>query len=174
MTARNQFAMTVGFVVLLSAGAVMAQTPIPPQPADFATSAAQSDQYEIWAARDAITQSQDAGVRAFAQDMIQDHTRSGEDLRQAATASALPPPPAAMSSDQAQMLSALQSLRGADFDKAYARQQVLAHTQALAVEQSFATAGSDPNLRKVAQMGVPMIQHHLQRARQLSAALGAS
>jgi putative membrane protein len=174
VTAYNRFAMTVGLVAVLSAGAVMAQTSISPKPADFAMSAAQSDQYEILAARDAITQSQDPSVRGFAQDMVQDHTRSNEDLRQAVTASGLPPPPAAMSSDQALMLSALQSLRGADFDKAYARQQVLAHTQALAVEQSFVTAGSDPNLRKVAQMGVAMIQHHLERAQQLSAALGAS
>ena len=157
----------------LSAGAALAQTAIPPAPADFAMSAAQSDQYEILAAQDAITQSQNASIRAFAQQMIQNHTKSSADLRQAAAASGMKPPPPAMSSDQALMLSALQSLRGADFDKTYARQQVLAHTQALAVEQSFATSGSDPNFRKVAQSGVPMIQHHLEMAKQISAALGA-
>ena len=48
-----------------------------------------------------------------------------------------------MSSDQAMLLSGLQSLRGADFDKAYARQQILAHAQAIAVEESFANSGAD-------------------------------
>jgi putative membrane protein len=172
MTACIRLAMAAALVATLGAGAAVAQTAIPPAPADFAMSAAQSDQYEILAAQDAIAQSQTASIRAFAQQMIQDHTRSSDDLRRAATASGLKPPPPAMSSDQAQLLSALQGLRGADFDKAYARQQVLAHTQALAVEQSFATGGADPNLRKLAQTGVPMIQHHLETAKQISAALG--
>jgi putative membrane protein len=165
---------TMAGLVALLAGSAAAQTPIPPTAADFALSAAQSDQYEITAAQDAVVQSQNPQIRAFAQEMIQDHTRSSASLRQAATASGLPPPPQAMSSDQASMLSALQSLRGADFDKTYARQQVLAHNQAVAVAQSYATAGSDPNLRKAAQSAVPMIQHHLAEAQQISTALGGS
>ena len=95
--------------------------------------AAQSDQYEIQAAEDALGQSQNPQVRAFAQRMIADHTRSGEAVRQAAMASGLTSPPPAMDSDQAALLAALQSLRGPDFDRTYAKQQVLAHEQALAV-----------------------------------------
>lgn len=157
-----------------NAAAQTAQTAIPPAPADFAMAAAQSAQYEIEAAQLALAQSHDASVRAFAEQMIQDHTRGREAIGQAAQASGLPRPPPAMSSDQASMLGALQSLRGADFDKAYARQQVLAHSQALAVEQSFAASGADPNLRKVAQTDVPMIQAHLDRANRLVATLGTS
>jgi len=66
----------------------------------------------------------------------------------------------------------LQSLRGPDFDKTYAKQQVLAHRQALAVEQSFASAGADANLRRVARSDAPMIEHHLEMAQQMRAALG--
>jgi putative membrane protein len=106
--------------------------------------------------------------------MIDDHTRSGEAPRRAAMASGLPAPPAAMSGDQAALLSSLQSLRGTDFDRAYARQQVLAHTQALDVERSFATAGNDPNLRAVAGSAVPMIRQHLEMAERLRAAVGGS
>jgi putative membrane protein len=163
-------ALAVGFV----ASAAMAQTPIPPSAPDFAMAAAQSDQYEIQAARDAITQSQNPQIRAFAQQMIADHTRTSDSLRRAALASGLPAPAQAMSSDQATMLSALQGLRGADFDKAYAKQQVLAHTQALAVEQSYASAGMNPNLQAVARSGAPLIQHHLEMARQIHDALGGS
>jgi putative membrane protein len=72
------------------------------------------------------------------------------------------------------MLSALQSLRGSDFDHAYANQQILAHDQALAVEQSYATAGTNPNLVAVAKSGVPLIQHHLEMAQQIRSALGGS
>jgi len=159
---------------IAGASTAIAQTPIPPSAKDFAMTAAQSDQYEISAAQDALAQSQNPQVRAFAREMIQDHTRLSEGLRQAATASGRKPPPPAMSSDQAAMLSALQSLRGADFDKAYARQQILAHQAALDVEHSFADGGTDPNLRRAAQSSLPTIQHHLDMAQQLKAALGDS
>jgi putative membrane protein len=165
---------SIALVATLSAGTARAQTPIPPAAADFAMSAAQSDQYEIHAAQDAITQSQNPSVRAFAQAMIQDHTRTSASLRQAAVSSGLTPPPPAMSSDQAAMLAALQGLRGADFDKTYARQQVLAHHQALAVDQSYANAGTDANLRKAAQSAVPVIRRHLSMAQALSTGLGGS
>jgi len=149
------------------AASAAAQTPIPPSAKDFASAAAQSDQYEIEAGRDAITQSQNPQIKAFAQQMIDDHTRASESLRQAVFASAITPPPEAMSSDQAAMLSALQSLRGSQFDRAYANQQVLAHDQALAVERSYAAAGTDPNLVAVAKSGIPMIQHHLQMVQRI-------
>ena len=72
-----------------------------------------------------------------------------------------------MSGDGAKLLSQLQSLRGADFDKAYARQQVLSHESALVVEQDYATSGSDPGVRRAAQSAVPIIQRHLQMAQAL-------
>ena len=158
--------------VAVGCGGAGAQTPIPPLPQDFVAAAAQSDQYEIMAAHLAVVQGQDPRVRTFAEEMIRDHTRLAEALRQAAVSSGLPPPPPAMSSDQAALLSGLQGLRGAEFDKAYARQQDLAHTQAAAVEESFADVGADPNLRKAAQSALPTIEDHLKRARQLRAAVG--
>ena len=158
----------------VSATQAQAQTPIPPAPKDFVMAASQSDQYEMLAASVAAVQSQDPRVKAFAEEMVRDHTRLAGELRQAAAASGLPPPRPGLSSDQASLLSALQSVRGRDFDKAYARQQVLAHAQALAVEESFAADGSDPNLQKAALSALPTIQHHLEMAQQLRTDLGGS
>lgn len=149
-----------------------AQTPIPPSPQNFVLAASQSDQYEILAAHVAEAQGQDPRVRAFAQQMVRDHTRLSDDLRQAAQASGLQPPSSGLSSDQAALLGSLQSLRGAEFDRTYARQQGLAHAQAEAVEGSFAGAGADPNLRKAAQSALPTIQDHLKMARQLQIEIG--
>ncbi len=151
-----------------------AQTPIPPSPKDFALATLQSDQYEILAAHVAEVQGQDPRVQAFAKDMIQDHTRLTGDLRQAALASGLQAPGSGMSSDEAALLSSLQSLRGLEFDKAYVRQQVLVHSQAVAVEESFGDAGTDANLRKAAHAALPTIKDHLKEAQQLRAALGGS
>jgi putative membrane protein len=164
----------IALAMSLGASAAMAQTAIPPSAEDFAMAAAQSDQYEIEAGRVAVTQSQDPRVRAFGQRMIDAHAQTSESLLQAVAASVLPAPPPAMSSDQAAMLSALQSLRGPAFDQAYARQQVLAHDQALAVEQSYAAAGTDPNLQAAARASVPVIQHHLEMARALRDDVGSA
>jgi putative membrane protein len=148
--------------VIVGGHGALAQTPIPPSPNDFVMAASQSNQYEILAARVASVQSQDPRVRTFAQKMIQEHTRLSQDLRNAAVASGLRAPDSGMSSDQAMLLSGLQGLRGRDFDKTYARQQELAH--AVAVAESFATAGSDPDLRKAAQSALPSIREHLKMA----------
>jgi putative membrane protein len=179
MTKRFKAAVFIGgvasaAVVTAATAQALTRTPIPPGPKDFASDAVQASQYEIEAAQIAQTQSQTPNVRAFAQEMIDDHTRSQAAMRQAAAASGLPAPPLAISSDQARLLAALQSVRGADFDKLYARQQVLAHTQALAVEQSYASSGPDGALRHAARSDLPMIQHHLEEAKALVEALGAS
>ncbi len=158
----------------LAGTAAHAQTAIPPSPKDFLAAASQSDEYEIQAGHTAQAQSRDPRVRAFAEQMIRDHTQTREALGQAAAASGMAPPWPAMSADQARMLGSLQSLRGTDFDQAYARQQALAHAQAVAVQGSFASAGADPNLRRAAQAGLPTIQGHLEMARQLSRQTGAS
>ena len=146
--------------------------PPPPMPTrDFVQAAAESDAFEIREAQTAVAQSQDARIRAFAQQMIQDHTRTTQALQQAAATAGLPPPPMALSGDQAMLLSALQGQRGPDFDKTYVRHQVLGHTQALTVERGYADGGSDAAVRRAASSAVPIIQHHLDEARRLCAAM---
>lgn len=162
--------------VLTTASATLAgetQAPKPPAASDFALMAAQSDEYEIQAGRTAAVQAVDPRVRAFAKQMVEDHLRARQELGEAAIAAGLQAPPPALSGDQAMLLGALQSQRGSQFDRTYMRQQVLAHQQALAVEQTYAAGGSMSALREAAVSAVPLIQHHLQMARTLDAALSA-
>ena len=154
----------------LAAAPAWAQ-PKSPSPDDFANAAAQSDQYEIQAGRVALIQGMNPRVKMFAQHMIDAHLQTSAALLDAVRASGLKPPPPIMGADQARMLSALQSMKGADFDKAYATQQVNAHVAALVTEQGYARDGSDPNLRRAAQATVPMIQQHLRMTRELEASL---
>ena len=164
----------MSLTMIVGGHVAQAQTPIPPSPKDFAMAVSESDRYEVLAVDLATVQSQDPRVRTFAQDMIRDHTRLAEALRQAIGASGLAQPEPGLSSDEALLLGSLQGVRGPDFDKAYARQQELVHAQALAVVDSFAAAGAEPNLRGAARSALPTIRDHLDRARQLRAALGGS
>ena len=162
----------VVFAATFASSAAVAQPPMSAQ--DFVSAAAQSDQFEIQAGRVAAVQAIDPRVRSFAQQMVDEHTRTSRTLEEAAAASGLPPPPKSVGGDQQRMLNALQSLKGAEFTRTYVKQQVMAHTQALVVEQGYAASGADPNLRQVAQSAVPLIQHHLEMARQLRSAVGGS
>ena len=155
---------------MLSAAPAWAQ-PKPSSPDDFANAAAQSDQYEIQVGRVALIQGMDPRIKAFAQQMIDAHMQTSAALLDAVRASGLKPPPPIMGADQARMLSALQSMKGADFDKAYATQQVNAHVAAMVTEQGYASDGSDANLRRAAQAAIPAIQQHLGMARELEASL---
>jgi putative membrane protein len=157
MMANRRVLEAIALTVILGGRGAQAQTPIPPSPKDFVMAASQSDQYEILAASVALVQGQDPHVRTFAQEMILDHSHLSEELN-----------------DQAMLLSSLQSLRGRDFDRTYARQQELAHAQAEAVEDSFAMAGTDSNLRKAARSALPSIRDHLKKAQQLLVDLGGS
>ena len=141
--------------------------PKTPKPEEFAESVAQSDGYELAAAQAALAQSRNPRVRAFAERMIDDHERMTRALRDAAKASGLEPPRPRVGGDQARFLGSLQSLRGDEFDREYGRQQMLAHTSALAMLRSYAEKGSDANLRGMAAAAAPIVERHLQTARQL-------
>ena len=157
-------------VVLLLANGASAQSQ-PPSAQDFAAAAAQSDAYEIDAARVAQLQAQDQNIRAFADQMIKDHMQTSQSFKAAVAKAGLPPPPDGPNADQARMLSALQSMKGTDFDKAYVVQQVVAHQGAVAVEQEYVDKGTEPNLKYAATTSLPLIRHHLAMARQLESGL---
>lgn len=70
--------LAAAFAGRLATTAAEAQTPIPPSARDFAMSGVQSDQYEIEAGRDALAQSANPRVRAFAKRVTEDHTRASE------------------------------------------------------------------------------------------------
>ena len=150
----------------------MAQEPLPLS--DFARSMSQSDQYEIQAAYVVLVQNQNPKVRDFARQMITDHGQERDSLQKAISAAHGIPLPPSMTSEQSMMLAALQSLRGAELDRVYIRQQIMAHHQALAVFRSYATAGTDENLRQLAQSGEAATKRHLEMAEQVRVALAGS
>lgn len=144
------------------------------QTREFLQAAAQSDQFEILESTTAVTQAESADVRAFAKQMIKDHTATSQALQQAATQAGLKPPVMNVSADQGQMLNALQGVTGAKFDQLYIRQQALAHRAALVTEQAYEASGDTPAVRQAATAATPIIAAHLQMAEQMSANLGGS
>ena len=138
----------------------------------FIRSAAQSDEFEIAAAHMALMRSHNPHVRMFAQRMIQDHSQSTMMIETAIRRSGhVPPPRPALKPEQAQMLDALRAA-GPDFDRAYVGQMGQSHEMALALQQGYASGGTDPALRHAAGMIVPVVQGHLAMAREMQARMG--
>lgn len=139
----------------------------------FITQAAQSDEFERREGRLAEQRARDPGVRAFARQMVHDHTLTTQHLKAAMIKAGItPPPPPQLSADQANLIHQLMTLNGPAFDKTYIDQQVTAHQDALQLMNGFAQGGEPQPLRRAAMMTAPMVQQHLDKAERLQAHLG--
>lgn len=138
----------------------------PSQRGAYVEMAAASDLFEIQSSQLAVQRATRPEVKEFARMLIQHHQQTTAQLTAAATAAGTPPTPDLMPM-QAQMMSELRNASGGDFDGVYMRQQVPAHEMALALHSNYASSGDTEALRAVASAAVPIVQQHLDRARQL-------
>jgi putative membrane protein len=129
--------------------------------ADYVAQAGASDMYELQSSKLVLASTKNAGLRKFANQMITDHTKSTNDVKAAARQSGLTPKPPMLTSQQQTMIQQLRDAKGAARDSAYVNQQKTAHSQALALHQSYAASGDKPALKAVAAKVVPVVQHHI-------------
>jgi putative membrane protein len=132
----------------------------------FVEKAAQGGVAEVQMAQLAQQKADSDDVKKFAQTMIDDHTPNNEELVKIATAKGLTPPsdPNAM---QQKMMTHLQSLSGAKFDKAYIKGQVKAHTAMLKLFRTEAKTTKDADLKTFATTTTTAVEHHLSMAQGL-------
>lgn len=133
----------------------------------FVTAAAQTDEYERRAGHLAERMGMSPRVREFGTMMVQDHTKTTQDLQAAIrrTGHTVPPPPP-LTGRQQQMLAQLKGA-GRGFDMVYLQQQVQAHEQALDLMQTYAREGHNPILKDAAAQTAPLVKHHLDMAQGL-------
>lgn len=131
--------------------------------ADFATKAASGGMMEVELGKLAVANAGSADVKAFGQNMIDDHTKANDELKAAAQAKniTLPDVPDA---DAQKKISDLSAKKGADFDKAYMDLMVSDHKEDIDEFQKEANDGKDADLKSWAAGKVPVLQHHLEMA----------
>ncbi|TSD85319.1 DUF4142 domain-containing protein [Mycobacterium sp. KBS0706] len=144
-----------------SAAAQPAQT----DAAGYVEQTAISDLFEISAAQAALQKASSDEVRSFARMMIDDHTKVGEQLAEAAkgqnVATSLP---TSVDAPHDQRLQDLANATEQDFDRLYMRTQVEAHTAALKLQQDYSSFGANPALKAIATQLVPIVKRHLDQA----------
>jgi len=128
---------------------------------DFVAKAAASDMFEVESSKVALSRSNNAEVKQFAQMMIDAHTKSTADLKAAIAASGQAiTPPAALPTDLQTKLDALKSADAADFDLRYLNDQVDGHDAALNLVQRYANDGDVPQIKDTAIALAPVVQAH--------------
>lgn len=135
--------------------------------ADFVSQAASSDAFEIQASELALQKGQAVKVKAFANDMIKQHTQSTANLKKAAKEAGIPVNPSLSKELQAK-LDALKGASGPTFDAAYLSTQISVHTKAAELFDRFAKDGQGGPVKAFAQQTYPVIRAHLVRAQGLT------
>ena len=142
-----------------------------PTPADetkadvFAMKAADSDMFEVAAAKLAATRSTNPSVKKFAAAMEKAHMASTAEPKSAIAASgAAITLPTTLSKDAQDDLDDLNKADAKDFDKKYADDMVDAHQAALNLLQRYAQDGDTPAIKAFAAATAPKVQEHLNMA----------
>jgi putative membrane protein len=141
---------------------------------DFVMTAASSDNMEIEASRLALERSKTDAVRKFAQQMVDDHSKTSEQLRSIARNAGVTEA-MQMNAMHSGDLDKLRGMNGREFDQEYAAQVgVAAHQQAVALFDRAAREATDPQLKSFAEQTLPHLREHLKQSQALATQVGVS
>lgn len=110
-------------------------------------------------------------VKAFAQRMIDEHKKAGDELKAIADRKHLAWP-TALPADAVALKDKLSKLSGAAFDRAYIDAMVSGHREALAEVRTEAQSGSDAEVKAWAGKASSVVQAHLTHAEKQQGELG--
>ncbi len=135
--------------------------------ATFVTMASSSNMFEIESSQLALEKAQSDTVKQFAQQMVADHTKAGEDFKAALQQANMAAPEPALQPKEQQALEKLQAASGEQFDAEYVAAQARAHDEAVALFRGYASGGDDPALMEFAKQTLPVLEMHQQRVKEL-------
>lgn len=110
-------------------------------------------------------------VKAFGQQMVDDHAKANEEFKGIASRKGVTLPSSLDAKDQA-TYDRLSKLDGAAFDRAYMADMVRDHRADIAEFEREAGHGSDPDIKGFASRTLPILKHHLQMAESAQAKVG--
>ncbi|WP_113634663.1 DUF4142 domain-containing protein [Nubsella zeaxanthinifaciens] len=134
--------------------------------AEFATNAADAGLAEINFANLAISKTNNADVKMYANMMLKDHGAANDELTALAKSKNISLP-VSMSSEHQKNRNELAEKTGADFDKKYLDLMEKDHVKVLAFMEHEAREGTDPDLKAFASKTVPVINAHLNAVRKI-------
>jgi putative membrane protein len=135
---------------------------------------AQANINEVEAGKLAVSKAQAADVKAFAQQMVDDHTKALGDVTTLAQAKGVTLPTAPDAKHKA-MAAKLSKLDGAAFDKAYMAQAgVSDHTMVHKALKADESRAKDADVKALAGKMLPTVEQHLHSATEMKAGAKAA
>jgi putative membrane protein len=155
----------------------MEATNEPRSDSDILTMISHSNSAEVSSSNLALQNASNAQVKAFARQMVNEHTAMQKQGQQLGKSLAME----GTGSDTAQSkmehtmdnLDDLKDKKGADFDRAYMDMQVRAHEQTLTELRSYEGRAQSAELKQHITQAIPKVEAHLQKAQQLRQQLGS-
>lgn len=159
---------------MLGAAAAPASAPLGKDDQKIVMDMAQANMAEIESGKTAQGKSQNAEVKTFARQMIDDHTKALTEVQQLATARGVSLPTEVDKMHKA-MAAKFAPLSGDAFDRAYLAQcGVAEHKKMRAMLAAAAKKAKDPELKALAMRIQPTVEQHMKAAQQLGKARPAA
>lgn len=140
--------------------------------ANFAMKAAQGGLTEVKAGQLAATKASNADVKAFGQQMVDDHSKANDQLKSIAQEEKMTLP-TDLSGKQQSMYDKLSKLSGAEFDKAYVKAMVMDHQEDVKEFTKESNKGKDEKIKGFASQTLPIIQGHLDKIKGIQSKLAS-
>ena len=138
----------------------------------FMMMAATSDMNEIGLSNQALSKSTNEEVKKLAQMMIDDHTKSSEELKPIAMSKNVMLP-AEMDSKHKSAMEKMSSMSGMEFDMAYIKMMVKDHEKAVSMFTKESNSGKDAEAKAFAAKTLPVIQMHLDMSRKMMTSMSS-
>ena len=138
----------------------------------FMMMAATSDMNEIGLSNQALSKSTNEEVKKLAQMMIDDHTKSSEELKPIAMSKNVMLP-AEMDSKHKSAMEKMSSMSGMEFDMAYIKMMVKDHEKAVSMFTKESNSSKDAEAKAFAAKTLPVIQMHLDMSRKMMTSMSS-
>lgn len=144
--------------------------------AQFVRDVMASGHHEIEMGQLALKRSNDSDVKSLAQRLVNDHTAAGKKLEEVARTNGLLTTSAAVEArkdvdtrtdENRHVDSHIETMQGADFDKAWAKQMVADHQAAIAKFEMQQKDAKNSDLRNFVITTLPTLREHLKQAQAL-------
>lgn len=134
----------------------------------FVSKVTVANKYEIDTGELGIKYAKDGSVKSFAQMMVDDHTKAGEEFKAAVKEAKLDPPSETLDVTHTAKYAKLRVFTTeAGFDAAYVKDGVAAHEDTVATFKDFAANGEDGPVKDFAKKTLPKLEHHLSMVKDL-------
>lgn len=139
---------------------------------DFIKKAASAGMMEVELGQLAQSKAQSQEVKDFGSRMVTDHGKANEELKALAQQKNVPLP-TKLEHKHKSMVDKLNKASGSDFDKKYMSEMVKDHKDDVDEFKKATQKVKDPELKAWAEKTLPVLEQHLQQAREVAPKVGA-